>query len=125
VGIIERGDDGFYVYFPDIPGCTSGGESLQDVAREAEVAVHAHLTLDLEHGGVLPPVRAMDDIPADPDVTEVARILVRFDEPGKSVRVNVTLPENLLAEADRYAAGHGFTRSGLLAQGLRELMRSA
>jgi metal-responsive CopG/Arc/MetJ family transcriptional regulator len=42
--------------------------------------------------------------------------------PGRSVRVNITLPEDLLAAVDRYAARTGHTRSGLLAQAVRERM---
>jgi metal-responsive CopG/Arc/MetJ family transcriptional regulator len=38
------------------------------------------------------------------------------------VRVNVTLPEDLLQAVDRYAEEHGFSRSGLLAKAARHLM---
>ncbi|HME22660.1 MAG TPA: type II toxin-antitoxin system HicB family antitoxin [Acetobacteraceae bacterium] len=37
--------------------------------------------------------------------------------------MNITLPEELLAAVDRYAARSGYTRSGLLAQAVRERMR--
>lgn len=124
VAIIERGNDGFYAFFPDVPGCTSAGESVQEVARNAEAALHGHLTLGLENGEALPEASTLDSIPADPEVDEVARILVRFDVPVRAVRVNISLPENLLAEMDRFAKGHGFTRSGLLAQAVREHIRA-
>jgi metal-responsive CopG/Arc/MetJ family transcriptional regulator len=39
------------------------------------------------------------------------------------VRVDITLPEELLAAVDRYAAQTGYTRSGLLAQAVRERMQ--
>jgi len=124
VAIIERGSDGFYAFFPDVPGCTSAGESAQDAARNAEEALHGHLTLSLEHGEALPEASTLDAIPVDPEVEEVARILVRFDVPVRAVRVNISLPEDLLAEMDRFAKGHGFTRSGLLAQAVREHIRA-
>jgi metal-responsive CopG/Arc/MetJ family transcriptional regulator len=38
------------------------------------------------------------------------------------VRVNITLPEDTLAEIDRYAEAHGFTRSGFLAQAAKRAM---
>ncbi len=124
VAIIERAADGFGVFFPDVPGCTSAGATLQEAAARAEEALHGHLMLGLEHGEGLPDVSALDAIPADPDVDEVARVLVRFDVPVKSVRINVTLPEDLLMEVDRFAKGHGFSRSGLLAQAVREHVRA-
>jgi predicted RNase H-like HicB family nuclease len=123
VAIIERGEDGFGVFFPDVPGCVSVGATVQEAASSAQDALQAHLELALEHGEGLPQARALDAIEADPEVDEVARVLVRFEPPGKAVRVNVTLAENQLAEIDRYAAGHGFTRSGMLAQAAREMMR--
>lgn len=41
------------------------------------------------------------------------------------MRVNVTLPEDVLEQIDRYAEAHGFTRSGLLAQAARKLIAGA
>lgn len=35
---------------------------------------------------------------------------------GKAKRINITLPERLIAVMDRYASAHGETRSGLIAQ---------
>ncbi|HEY89051.1 MAG TPA: hypothetical protein G4N98_04860 [Thermoflexia bacterium] len=41
---------------------------------------------------------------------------------GKSKRVNITMPERLLALVDQYASRHGETRSGLLAQAAMEFI---
>jgi predicted RNase H-like HicB family nuclease len=123
VAVIERGESEFGVFFPDVPGCTSAGETVQAAAENAELALHGHLTLCLEHGEALPAPSTLDAIPHDPEVDEVARVLVRFEEPVRTVRVNITLPETLLADVDRFAKGHGFTRSGLLAQAIREHIR--
>jgi predicted RNase H-like HicB family nuclease len=124
VAVIERGTDGFYAFFPDVPGCTSAGATAQEAAANAEDALHGHLTLALEHNEALPEPSLLDAIPADPDIDEVARVLVRFEPPSRSVRVNITLSEELLAEIDKFAKGHGFTRSGLLAQAAREHIRA-
>jgi predicted RNase H-like HicB family nuclease len=121
--IIERAADGYGVFFPDLPGCTSAGATVQDAAENAEEALQAHIDLAAEHGDPIPYPSAMDAIPCEPDVIEVARVLVRADPPGRSVRVNITLPEDLLAAVDRYASRTGYSRSGLLAQAVRERMR--
>lgn len=121
--IIERGTDGFGVFFPDLPGCTSAGDSLQDAARNAEEALQGHVDLSAEHGEALSPPSDLDALAPDSDVVEAARVLVRVELPDRAVRVNITLPEGLLAEADHYARRMGFTRSGLLAQAVRERMR--
>jgi predicted RNase H-like HicB family nuclease len=121
--VLERSSQGFCVFFPDVDGCTSAGNTEQEAATNAEQALYAHLTLGIEHGEALPAARALDDIPVDPEVTEAARVLIRFDAPERAVRVNISLPENLLRRVDAFAQAHGFTRSGLLAQAVREQMR--
>lgn len=121
--IIEQAKDGFGVFFPDLPGCTSAGTSLQEAACNAEEALQAHIDLTAEHGEALPDASELDHVATEPDVVEVGRILVRAELPGRSVRVNITLPEELLSALDRYAARTGHTRSGLLALAVRERMQ--
>ncbi len=77
---------GYSVFFPDVPGCTSGGDSLQEGARNAEEALTAHIALMLEAGEqVLPPSR-LDDLPRpiEPDVVEASRLLVNVDVKEKA-----------------------------------------
>lgn len=121
--IVEQAMEGFGVYFPDLPGCTSAGASLQEAARNAEQALQAHIDLTGEHGEAIPEPSELDTIVVEPDIVEAARILVRAELPGRSVRVNITLPEELLSAVDRYAALTGHTRSGLLAVAVRERMQ--
>lgn len=121
--IIERGPSGFGVFFPDLPGCTSAGDTLQAAALGAEEALQGHLEVMAERGEAMPAPSELDAIQADPDVDDVARILVRAEVAGRAARVNITLPEDLLAAIDRYARASGFTRSGLFAQAAREMMR--
>jgi len=121
--IIERGEGGFGVFFPDVPGCTSFGQSPEEAARNAEAALQGHLDLTAEHGEQLPVPSDLLALERDPEVEEVARLLVRADVGSKAVRVNITLPEDLLLAVDRFAKQHGFTRSGLLAQTVRDRIR--
>lgn len=121
--IVEQGPDGFCVFFADLPGCTSAGTTLQETALNAEEALQAHIDLTVEHGEPIPDPSALDRIATELDVVEAARILVRAEPPGHAVRVNITMPAELLAAVDRYATREGFTRSGLLAQAVRERMR--
>jgi predicted RNase H-like HicB family nuclease len=121
--IVEKASDGFGVFFPDLAGCTSAGATVQEAALNAEEALRAHIDLSVEHGEAILEPSPLDRIAADPDVAEAARILVRAEPPGRAVRVNITIQEDLLAAVDRYAARTGYSRSGLLAQAVRERMR--
>lgn len=113
--IIERGTDGFSVFFPDLPGCTSGGMTIQDAAQQAEEALDMHLTGLIEDGEPFPEPSDIDAIVVDPDVDEAARLLVRGERPGRSVRVQVSIDEALLARIDKVAKN----RSGFLADAAR------
>lgn len=113
--IIERGSDGFGVFFPDLPGCTSAGRTIQEAAINAEEALNGHLAVSAEHGDVIPDPSELDAIERDPDVDEAARILVRGERPGRAVRVQVSIEEGLLARIDRVASN----RSRFLADAAR------
>lgn len=113
--IVERAGASFSVFFPDLPGCTSAGRTLQEAARNAEEALTSHLYVSLQHGDVIPDPSELDVIDRDPEIVEVARLLVRGERPGRAVRINVTLDEGLIAAIDRVAKN----RSGFLADAAR------
>ena len=118
--IIERAGGGYSVFFPDLPGCTSAGATLQDAARNAEEALAAHLVLATEYGDDIPEPRDIDASEFDPDVKEAARLLVRVERPGRAQRLNVTLDEGLVAAIDRVADN----RSAYLAAAARQALAS-
>ena len=113
--IIERAEHGYSVFFPDLPGCTSAGDTIQEAAIAAEEALSGHLAVSIEHGDIIPDPTAVDQVARDPEADEVARILVRGERPGRAVRVQVSIDEGLLARIDRVAKN----RSGFLADAAR------
>jgi predicted RNase H-like HicB family nuclease len=102
--IIERGVDSFGVYFPDLPGCVSAGRTIQEAALGAEEALNGHLSVMAEYGDPIPAPSDLDAIEAAEGSDEVGRILVRGERPGRSVRVQISMEEGLLARIDRAAA---------------------
>lgn len=102
----------FSVFFPDLPGCTSYGATVTEAALEAEEALDGHLLVSVQHGDdELADPSALEDIEQDPEVDEVARLLVRADKPGKAVRLNITMDEGLVAAIDRVRrTGRAFWR---------------
>ena len=113
--IIERAEHGYSVFFPDLPGCTSAGDTIQEAAIAAEEALSGHLAVSIEHGDIIPDPTAVDQVARDPEADEVARILVRGERRGRAVRVQVSIDEGLLARIDRVAKN----RSGFLADAAR------
>lgn len=117
--IVERSDGGLFAHFPDLPVCIAQGDTWEDLMIDAEKAVATHLA---HWEGPVPPPSAMDAIPADPDVTEAGRIMVRAETGAKTVRINVTLDEATLAAIDAAAASRAMTRSAFLVESARALL---
>jgi predicted RNase H-like HicB family nuclease len=118
--VIEASSDGFHVFFPDVAGCTSFGATMQEAVRNAEEGLNSHLELLIEGGSVAPEASDIDKVQVDDDIEEAGRVLIRADLPGKSVRITLTIDEALLERADRLANERGFTRSGYIAQLMRD-----
>ena len=54
--VIERGDDGSYsAYVPDLPGCASCGDTLEELQRNIAEAVAGHVEALRETGQPVPP----------------------------------------------------------------------
>jgi hypothetical protein len=92
----------------------------------AEEALALHIEGLVEDGEAVPEPSALEEIMSDSDNRTGVAILVSMkSEQPKAVRVNVTLPGDVLEQIDKYAEAHGYTRSGLLTQAAKKLMAEA
>ncbi len=119
VVIHKEPESEYGVIVPDLPGCFSAGESSDDALIQAAEAIECHLEGMLIDGEAIPLPTAIDAHLHNPDYAGGIWALVSVDLSklsGKSKRINITLPERLVAQMDRYATQHGQTRSGLIAE---------
>jgi predicted RNase H-like HicB family nuclease len=127
IGLIHKdADTNFGVSFPDFPGVVTAGTTLDDARAVAEEALTFHIEGLVEDGEAIPEPSALEEVMSDPDNQSGVAILVsvKNDQP-KVVRVNVTLPGDVLDQIDKYAEAHGYTRSGFLTQAAKKLMAEA
>jgi predicted RNase H-like HicB family nuclease len=127
IGLIHKdADSDFGVSFPDFAGVVTAGIDLDDARAMAEEALAFHIQGLVEDGEAIPKPSTLEQVMSDPGNPSGVAILVgvKSDQP-KAVRVNVTLPEDVLEQIDKYAEAHGYTRSGLLAQAAKRLMTDA
>lgn len=120
--LIERGDHGYGVIFPDLPGCVSAGDTLQEAALNAEEALSGHLAVMVRFGEPVPVPSTLDEVELDEDLEEAGRILVRADCPGRDVCLELSLEAELIAAIDRVSGDrHAFitnaVRAALAGQG--------
>lgn len=119
VAIIEKGLDGYGVFFPDIPGLTSWGATPGEAATNAAIAAQGHIALLQEMGETLAPPTALEDIEPEADVQEVSRVMVLVETADEKQRVNITLPKSVLAALDGIAGLRGQDRSSMIADMVR------
>jgi predicted RNase H-like HicB family nuclease len=115
MAIIEKAKDGFGVFFPDLPGCTSFGKTVEGAAANAYSAAQAHVALAREYGDAIAEPRSPDQIPAEKGVKEKARVLIPVELSDEPVRVNISLPGAALEALDRTAKELSLSRSGAIA----------
>ena len=116
--LIQKDENSEYgVIVPDLPGCFSGGNTLEKAIQNAKEAIECHLEGLLSDGEPLPLQKSLAEHLDNPDFKEGVLALVEIDLSkisGKSVRVNITLPERFLKQIDDYAQQHGGNRSAFL-----------
>lgn len=124
---IETGNrrHAYGVVVPDLPGCFSAGETLEEAISNAREAILLHLD------GLL------DDKQPAPQPSDLAALRRRREYRGwtwalvdidlaelgdKATRINITLPQRILRAVDAHALRRGETRSGFLARAAIDAM---
>ncbi|MGV2124002.1 type II toxin-antitoxin system HicB family antitoxin [Agrobacterium vitis] len=118
IGLIHKDANSDYgVSFPDFPGVVTAGTDLDDARRMAEEALALHVEGMIEDGEAIPEPSSLESVMDSPDNKDGVAVLVPLKaESKKSVRLNITLSEDILKEIDAFAESKGFTRSGFLAR---------
>lgn len=127
IALVHKDPDSDYgVSFPDFPGCISAGVTLDEARAMAEEALAFHIEGMIEDGEPMPEPSSIEEVMVERENREAVAILVSAPvQTARSVRVNITLPEDTLREIDAYAEAAGFTRSGFLARAARQAMGKA
>ncbi len=116
---IEPGDDthAFGVVVPDLPGCYSAGDTLDEAVENSREAITLWIETVLDDNGTVPVPGLLADHAKNPEYSGWLWAVVEVDGSlidDHSERVNISMPRRILSRIDRYAAAHGETRSGFL-----------
>jgi predicted RNase H-like HicB family nuclease len=107
--LVESGapDAGYDVVFPDLPGCTSAGDTVEQAVANAAEALLFHMEGMVEDGLPIPEPSPLDaPLPDWLDGVDGVRVLMPVEPPSKAMRV-----------------GRRISRSGFLAEAAREKLR--
>ena len=125
---IETGDakHTFGVVVPDLPGCFSAGDTLDDALTNSREAILLHLEGLLDDGQPFPAPTPIELLRKKRNYRGWAWAVVDVDasELGdKAARINITLPHRILRAIDAHAKKQGETRSGFLARAALDAIR--
>lgn len=119
--VIEPGTDStaFGVIVPDLPGCFSAGDSLDEALAGAEEAAAAWIDAALDAGEAIPAPGSLETLRRNPGYAGWAFGVIALDPAlldDTPERVNITLPRRVLKHLDALARAAGESRSGYIAQ---------
>lgn len=107
------------VIVPDLPGCFSAGETLDEALEMAREAVECHIEGLLLAGETLPASQPIEHHQTNPEYAGGVWALVELDLSkleDTTERVNITLSRRVLTLIDEAAKRAGESRSGFLAR---------
>lgn len=127
---ILPGDDthAWGVEVPDIPGCYSAGDDLDDAIAMAREAIEGHLELLAQDQQEIPKASKVSVHAANSDYAGCTWALIDIDITrylGKAEKLNITLPAYLLNRIDVYVKNHPEhkSRSGFLAEAALKILQ--
>jgi len=118
--LIEEGSEAtaFGVVFPDLPGCYSAGDTLDEALERAKEAAAAWVDAALDAGTAVPPPTKLEDVRRLPGYKGWTIGVVELDPSlfdDTIERVNITLPRRVLRRLDDLAASRHQSRGALIA----------
>lgn len=127
--VVVHKDEGssYGVTVPDLPGCISGGDTLDEAFASVQEAILLHLEGIMAGGESLPETRSIEKHQANEDFQGGIWGLINVDLadiPDKAARVNITVPSRMLAVIDAWARREGESRSGFLLRAALEYIEA-
>ncbi len=119
--VIEPGSDAtaYGVIVPDLPGCFSAGDTLDEAMSNASEAIELHLEALLHNGADIPAASPIEKHQSNSDYAGWLWAVVEIDLArlhSATKRYNITMPERVMAMVDVAAKQAGESRSAYLAR---------
>lgn len=113
--IFHKEDNAYWVEFPDLEGCNSCGDSLEETMENAQEALGLYLVALMESDQELPAASDIVDVISDDIVSYVSADVDKYRRSTRAVKKTLSLPEWLAVEAER----RNISLSKVLQEGLK------
>lgn len=107
------------VEIPDLKGCFSVGDTIDEAIQNAHEAIECHIEGLLIDEHPIPHAKKIEDYLKNSAYQSGIWAIVDIDMSklsGRAKRINITLPERILRQIDKFTHMHGGNRSGFLAE---------
>ncbi len=107
----------FGVVVPDLPGCFSAGDTLDEAIENSKEAIALWIETVLDDGGTVPQPQPVTEHVKSSEYAGWIWAVVEVDGSlldDTAERVNISMPRRILSRIDRYASARGETRSRFL-----------
>lgn len=128
VVIHQEGNSAYGVTVPDIPGCFSAGDTIDEALENAREAIFSHLELVIEEGGDIADAHPIEEHKRNKGYAGGDWAYVDADIEdllGPAERINVTIPKRALQKIDMAAKQSGDSRSALLTRAALGLIKGS
>ena len=113
--IFHKEDNAYWVEFPDLEGCNSCGDTLEETMENAQEALGLYLVALMESDQELPVASDIVDVVSDDIVSYVSADVDKYRRSTRAVKKTLSLPEWLAVEAER----RNISLSKVLQEGLK------
>jgi predicted RNase H-like HicB family nuclease len=128
IALIDGKAGAYGVVFPDLPGCTAMGKSVEEALANAAESMRDWVEVTEEQGEKVSAPRPLEKLRHDRDVAAAlaagaslaAVPLVR--ETGKPVKANLSIDSGILAAIDEEASRRKLTRSAFIEMVIRRAL---
>lgn len=108
-------EESYWVEFPDLDGCVTDGDSLEEAMENAQESMGLYLAALLEEGQSLPDSSDIREIKSEDVVSYVSVDVNKFRRSTRAVKKTLSIPEWLAIEAEK----NNLSLSKVLQDGLK------
>lgn len=124
VALFQKDKHGLSVIFPDLPGCTTCGDNLDEAVDHAHEALALFLEFMKEEGKELPESTPKKALLADPKYKGMKAINVNAAGDGTDFEeFEIVMHAHLLERMEKYCKLHGISPADFLAVAARSAIK--
>ena len=119
--VIHKEEDGLWLEFPDLPGCYTQGDDLEELMQNAEEVLGTFIAVKMDIDEFIPNASAIESISEEGIKTYVSTDVNKYHKDTRAVKKMISIPSWLNKEAER----HHISLSRILQEALKEKLNLA